>query len=43
MHIVKKKIKGNTYLYMYESYRDDDGKVKKRYVSYIGPEKVVSS
>lgn len=42
MHVVKKKIKGNTYLYMYESYREG-GKVKKRFVKYIGPEDVIGS
>jgi hypothetical protein len=40
MHLVKKKIKGKTYLYMYESYREN-GKVKKRMVSYIGPEGMI--
>jgi hypothetical protein len=40
MYLVKKEIKGKTYLYMYESYREN-GKVKKRMVSYIGPEKIV--
>ncbi len=42
MHLVKKKIKGNVYLYMYESYREN-GKVKKRFVSYVGPENVIQS
>lgn len=42
MHLVKKKIKGKTYLYMYESVRDGD-KVKKVFKSYIGPEGVLDS
>ena len=37
MHVVKKTIKGKTYLYMYKTVREGD-KVKKKYVSYIGPE-----
>jgi hypothetical protein len=40
MHVVKKKIKGKIYLYMYESVREG-GKVKKKYVSYIGPERIL--
>ena len=41
MHVVKKKIKGKTYLYMYKSVREGD-KVKKVFVSYIGPERLIS-
>ncbi len=40
MHLVKKKIKGKTYLYMYDTVREGD-KVKKVYRSYIGPESLV--
>jgi hypothetical protein len=35
------KIKGNSYLYMYESFREGD-KVRKRFVSYLGPERVIN-
>lgn len=42
MHLVKKKIKGKVYLYMYDSVRVD-GKVKKVYRSYIGPESVIQT
>lgn len=42
MHLVRKKIKGNIYLYMYDSVREG-GRVKKVYRSYIGPEGVVNS
>ena len=42
MHVVKKRVKGKTYLYMYESYRED-GKVKKRMVKYLGAEDVINS
>lgn len=42
MHIVRKKIKGNTYLYMYRSVREGD-KVRKEFVSYLGPEDVIES
>ena len=40
-HIVTKTIRGKNYLYLYESYRED-GKVKKRYVRYLGPEEVLT-
>jgi hypothetical protein len=42
MHVVKKKIKGRTYLYMYDTVREGD-KVKKVYRSYIGPEDMVKT
>jgi hypothetical protein len=42
MHLVRKKIKGNTYLYMYDTVREG-GKVKKVYRSYIGPEDMVKT
>lgn len=40
-HIVSKKVNGKSYLYLYESYRED-GKVKKRYLRYLGPEEVLA-
>jgi hypothetical protein len=42
MHLVRKKIKGKVYLYMYESVREGD-KVKKVYKSYLGPEEVIKT
>ena len=36
-HIEKKRIKGRIYLYRYECYRDDSGRVKKRMLQYLGP------
>lgn len=39
-HVVRKEIYGNSYLYLYESYRDG-GKVRKRYIRYLGPESVL--
>ncbi len=42
MHVVRKKIKGNVYLYMYESVREGD-RVKKVYRGYLGPESVIRS
>jgi len=39
-HIVRKEIHGRNYLYLYESYREG-GKVRKRFLRYIGPESVV--
>jgi hypothetical protein len=35
-HIERKKINGRYYLYMYQSYRDDNGKVRKKLVGYLG-------
>ena len=39
-HIVVKKLHGRRYLYLYESYREG-GKVKKRFLRYLGPEEVL--
>ncbi len=41
-HIERKKIKGRYYLYRYQSYRDENGKVKKRLIQYLGPLSVSS-
>ncbi|MBN2518029.1 MAG: hypothetical protein JXB14_04235 [Candidatus Altiarchaeota archaeon] len=38
-HIRKKTIKGKTYLYLYETCRED-GRVKSVYLRYLGPERV---
>jgi hypothetical protein len=38
MHIKRMKKGGRVYLAEYESYRDEDGKVKTRYIRYIGTE-----
>ena len=38
-HIERKKIKGRVYLYLYQSYRDKNGKVKKKMIKYLGAEK----
>lgn len=38
-HIRKKLIGGNTYLYLYETYREK-GQVKSKYVRYLGPERL---
>lgn len=40
-HIMRKKIYGKVYLYLYESYREA-GKVRKRYIRYLGPESILS-
>jgi len=37
-HIERKKIKGRYYLYIYQSYRDKNGRVKKKMIKYLGPE-----
>lgn len=37
-HIERKKIKGRYYLYLYHSYRDRNGSVKKKMIKYLGPE-----
>jgi hypothetical protein len=37
-HIERKKIKGRVYLYRYQCYRDENGKVKKKLLAYLGPE-----
>jgi hypothetical protein len=37
-HIEKKKINGRYYLYRYQSYRDVNGRVRKRMLEYLGPE-----
>jgi len=37
-HIERKKIKGRVYLYRYQCYRDESGRVKKRMIQYLGPE-----
>jgi len=42
MHLVRKKVKGKTYLYMYESVREGK-KVRSVYRSYIGPESVLGA
>lgn len=42
-HIERKKIKGRIYLYRYQSYRDEYGRVKKRFIKYLGPETPVFS
>ncbi|MEA3255475.1 MAG: hypothetical protein U9Q22_06540 [Candidatus Altiarchaeota archaeon] len=36
-HIERKKIKGRYYLYRYQSYRDEGGRVRKRFIQYLGP------
>jgi len=41
MHLVRKKIKGRIYLYMYDSVREGK-KVRKIYRSYVGPERMIS-
>ena len=38
MHIKRMKKGGRVYLAEYESYRDEDGKVKTRYIRYIETE-----
>jgi len=40
-HIVSKTVNGKKYLYLYESYRED-GRVRKRYLRYLGPEDVLT-
>ncbi len=42
-HIERKKIKGRYYLYRYQSYRDESGRVRKRFIKYIGPETPIAS
>lgn len=37
-HIERKKIKGRYYIYLYQSYRDRNGSVKKKMIEYLGPE-----
>jgi len=37
-HIERKKINGRIYLYLYQSYRDKTGRVKKKMIKYLGPE-----
>ncbi len=37
-HIERKKISNHYYLYLYQSYRDGEGKVKKKMIKYLGPE-----
>ncbi|MCK4491896.1 MAG: hypothetical protein KAU03_04680 [Candidatus Altiarchaeales archaeon] len=37
-HIERKKIKGRYYIYLYQSYRDKNGSVKKKMIEYLGPE-----
>jgi hypothetical protein len=37
-HIERKIINGKCYLYMYQSYRDKKGNVKKKMIKYLGPE-----
>ena len=37
-YIERKKIKGHYYLYRYESYRDAEGRVRKRMLQYLGSE-----
>jgi hypothetical protein len=37
-YIERKKIKGRYYLYRYETYRDVDGRVRRRMLQYLGPE-----
>jgi hypothetical protein len=41
-HIERKRIRGHVYLYRYQSYRDENGKVKKRFIKYLGAEVPVS-
>lgn len=41
MHLVRKRIKGRVYLYMYDSVREGN-KVRKVYRSYIGPERMMN-
>ena len=37
-HIERKKIRGHIYLYRYQSYRDEAGRGKKKFIKYLGPE-----
>ena len=41
-HIERKKIRRRVYLYRYQSYRDESGKVRKRFIKYLGPKCPVS-
>ena len=40
-YIKRRKKNGSVYLYLYESYRDENGKVKSRYLDYLGVESEV--
>ena len=37
-HIERKKVKGRYYLYQYQCYRDENGRVKKKLLKYLGSE-----